>query len=81
MNQDMAVTSSYGYLAMIGGSGNYYLRSELMKWFVGAGTWWKAGDTSHHAELQYDAKDNKPGMFGQPLFLRYGLKMPLDSVN
>lgn len=65
LNQDMALKSAYAYLAMVGPNGNYYLRSQLFNWFVGAGSWWKSeSGAKYSVELQYDAKDNKPGLMG-----------------
>ena len=82
MNKDMAVDSAYAYLAMVGGNGNYYLRTQMFKWFVGAGTWFKQDNGNKHSfEVQYDAKDNKAGIAGQPLFLRYGGKYKYGSVD
>ena len=75
LNKDFAVDSAYAYLAMVGGNGNYYLRTQLFKWFVGAGSWWKDQNGNKHSlEVQYDAKDKTAGIAGQPLFLRYGGK-------
>lgn len=82
VNKDFAVDSAYAYGAMVGPHGNYYVRSQLMKWFVGAGTWLKDGSGNHHSvEVQYDAKDNTEGMFGQPLFLRYGGKFKYEKFD
>ena len=61
----MALQSAYAYMAMAGSNGNYYLRTQLFKWFVGAGSWWKSENGSKHSvEVQYDAKDQKAGLFG-----------------
>ena len=39
VDKNMALTSAYGYLAMVNATGNYYLRSNLLNKFLGAGTW------------------------------------------
>lgn len=80
MNQDFALTSAYGVLAMIGANGNYYLRGDKTK-FLGMGTWFKNDWGSHSMEVQYDASKNNTGMFGQPLFLRYGGKFQVGAVS
>lgn len=66
---------------MIGPNGNYYFRSLCKDWFLGAGTWWKNDSGSHSVEVQYDVKKNNVGMFGQPLFLRYGGKFKFGAVD
>lgn len=81
LNKDMALSSAFGYLAMVGPNGNYYLRSNLLNPFVGAGTWFKNGVGKHHFELQYDTTGKNMGMFGQPAFLRYGLKTNFKGVK
>jgi len=54
----------------------------LFNWFVGAGSWWKTeGGTKHSVEVQYDAADKKPGLMGQPLFLRYGMKSKIGTCD
>jgi hypothetical protein len=54
----------------------------LFNWFVGAGSWWKTeGGSKHSVEVQYDAKDKKAGIMGQPLFLRYGGKFKMGAVD
>lgn len=78
----MALKSAYAYFAMVGTNGNYYLRTQLFDWFVGAGSWWKAENGSTHSvELQYDLKDKKPGLMGQPVFMRYGSKYKLGPLD
>lgn len=78
----MALQSAYAYMAMVGSNGNYYVRTQLFKWFVGAGSWWKTeGGSKHSVEVQYDGKDQKAGLFGQPLFMRYGLKSKIGSID
>ena len=81
LNQDMALKSAYAYFAMVGSNGNYYLRSQLFNWFVGAGSWWKTDCGKYSVEVQYDLKDKKAGLMGQPVFLRYGSKHKLGALD
>lgn len=77
----MKLSSAYGYAAMVGGNGNYYLRSNLLNPFVGVGTWFNWGASKQHVELQYDVSGNMKGLFGQPAFLRWGMKHSMGPVK
>lgn len=81
MDQAMAMKSAYGWLGMTGANGNYYLRANLLDQFFGLGTWFKHGDHKHSLEVQYDVKNKKPGMFGQPLYMRYGGIFKIGKVE
>merc|ERR1719487_1333666 len=81
VDKDMKLSSAYGYAAMVGGNGNYYLRSNLLNPFVGFGTWFNWGASKQHLELQYDVSGSKTGLFGQPAFLRWGMKHTLGTVK
>lgn len=74
------MTAAYAYMAMVSGSGNYYLRSAIKDQLVGVGMWHTVNDVKNHYELQYDITGKKTGMFGQPLFLRVGSKMNFGAT-
>ena len=68
---------------MIGGNGNYYLRSNIKSKLYGAGTWMKNDYGTHNIDVQYDMSgdEKNPGFMGMPLFLRYANKQSIGPVD
>jgi hypothetical protein len=53
------ITNIYAYLAYRGSFGNYYLRSNVYKNLVGAGTWWSNENSKQSVEVQVDTTGKK----------------------
>lgn len=69
------LTEAYGLLAMMNTSlGHFYFRSNCLNRFVGLGCAYTINKNAHHAtEVQWDfGKTPAKGLFGQPLFWRFG---------
>lgn len=81
VNKDMKLSSAYGYAAMVGANGNYYVRANLLNQFLGLGTWYKWGNAKNSVELQYDPSGAVKGFMGQPAFIRWGMKSNLGPVK
>lgn len=75
------ITSAYHAMSMATDSANFYFRGDCLTRFMGLGCTFKETafglEGQHAVELQADLKNKAPGLFGQPLFLRYGMTAPI----
>jgi histidinol phosphatase-like PHP family hydrolase len=71
---NMKLAEAYGVFAWMNtGHGNWYFRSNCLNKMVGLGCNYSINDKMHHAtELQYDFNKKTTGIYGQPLFWRWG---------
>jgi hypothetical protein len=71
---------AYGILAMKNENGDFYMRSNCLNRLVSLGAFFALGKNAHHVyEAQYDFYGKNTGMFGLPLFLRWGGHYHLEN--
>ena len=70
-----SLKEAYGILAWNNtGHGDWYFRSNCLSKFVGIGCSYKVNQNGWHShEMQWDFNKKKVGLFGQPLWWRYGM--------
>lgn len=76
------VDEAYLVAAVKNSTGHFYLRSNVLTRFMGLGCNVSPKDYFHHSfELQYDAaaSPSKSGIYGLPLFFRFGGLYHLDN--
>lgn len=67
------LSEAYGVLAVKNKTGDFYLRSNCLNRFVGIGCHVSPKDSFHHAnEIQYDFFGKNKGIYGYPVFWRFG---------
>lgn len=77
-----ALANAYGYFAWRQDANTWWwFRSNCLNKFVGLGSTHSVWSNPMTCELQYDVNKKKEGLFGQPLFWRWGYKYKLNNIG
>jgi hypothetical protein len=81
MKNKMKMTEAYGILLFNNtGHGNWYFRSNCLEKVMAVGCNYNINENlAHSTEVQYDFNKTKTGLFGMPLFYRFGGKWNLKN--
>jgi len=76
VDDKLKLTEAYGALLFNNtGHGNWYFRSNCLQKIMAIGCNYDVNDKcAHSTEFQYDINKTKTGLFGMPLFWRFGGK-------